>query len=121
MYGTYNPYAYSRRRTCRAPACVCESPCEAYERGYQHVECRGPEDDCPGCDECIEVVEDSKTVVARAPRSEAGRKRRAASGIEPGDRIRVTRGFEYQKGGGPRLGYYYREYLVEKKQPMQEA
>jgi len=116
MYGTYNPYAYRRRRTCSAPACICESPCDAYYGSDESRECRGPEDLCEGCDDCIEVVQSSKTVVARAPRTEAGRKRRAANGIEPGDLIRVTRGFEYQKNGGPRLGYYYREYLVKKNQ-----
>ena len=118
-FNAYNPYAYSRRRTCSAPACMCESPCDAYYYGdgSERRGCRGPEDQCEGCDDCTEVVQSSKTVIARAPRTDAGRKRRAANGIEPGDRIRVTRVFDYQKNGGPRLGYFYQEYLVEKRRP----
>ncbi len=96
--------------TCRAPRCLCDSPCEAYEREEQESDqqCRGPEDFCDGCGECTETASTSKVVVARAPRSEAGRKRRARNGIKPGDLIRVTLGFQFQVGG-PRLGYFRRE------------
>jgi hypothetical protein len=98
-------------RICRAPRCLCDSPCEAYEREEQESDqqqCRGPEDFCDGCPECTDTVETSKVVTARAPRTEEGRKRRARNGIKPGDLIRVTRGFKYQTGG-PRLGYFQRE------------
>jgi hypothetical protein len=104
------------RLTCRAPRCRCVSPCETYERdGRDDQYCRGPEDFCDGCPECTETVETSKVVTARAPRTEAGRKRRARNGIRPGDLIRVTRGFEYQTGG-PRLGYFHKETLTQKRE-----
>ena len=41
----------------------------------------------------------TRTVVARAPRTEAGRARRARNGIRPGDKILVTSGFDYEVGG----------------------
>lgn len=81
---------------------------------YYDEECGGASDECEGCDGCTETSTTTRTVIARAPRSEAGRERRAKSGIRPGDKIRVTTGFEYQTGGGPRIGYVRRcEQLVE--------
>lgn len=104
-------YAYNcGDRTCGASDCgSCRNGAPPWEE-----ECAGAEDDCPGCDSCLEIVESNKYVIARAPRTEAGRKRRAANGIEPGDRICVTRGFEYQRGGGPRTRYFYGERLIKK-------
>ncbi len=66
---------------------------------------------CNGCDDCLHTVYRTKMVVARAPRSEAGRARRARLGINPGDRIRVTTGFDYQVNG-PRTGYFRNEVPV---------
>jgi hypothetical protein len=77
-------------------------------------DCAGRRDGCDGCDGCRVRVTRTRVVVARAPRSAAGAARRAASGINPGDRVRVTTGFEYQAGGGPRLGYFRKEVLLAK-------
>jgi len=86
-----------------------------YRRPYYCDEprCYGP-GECEGCDACTEVAKTTRVVAARAPRSEAGRKRRDRNGIRPGDKIKVTTGFHYQRDGGPRLGYFgRRETLVE--------
>ena len=72
---------------------------------YYDRECEGVADGCDGCGGCTESTQTTRKVVARAPRSPAGVARRAANGIRPGDTIRVTTGFEYQKGGG-RFGYF---------------
>jgi len=62
-------------------------------------ECEGALE-CEGCYLCLGRVTKTREVVARAPRSEAGRARRAVNGIRPGDTITVTTGFEFQKNGG---------------------
>jgi hypothetical protein len=87
-------------------------PCCGPER-EEREECRGGDDGCWGCDECERETYTSRTVVARAPRSERGVARRARNGIRPGDTIRVTKGFKYQLGG-PRGDYYMQEQLLER-------
>ena len=89
-------------------------PCCSDDRDYT---CggNGAASGCAGCEDCIERVSRSRTVIARAPRSEAGRAQRARNGINPGDRIRVTTGFKYQVNGGPRMGYFRWEALVARK------
>ncbi|MDB4278050.1 hypothetical protein N9917_00310 [Deltaproteobacteria bacterium] len=59
----------------------------------------GPYEDCEGCEDCTEEVSRTKYVLARKAR---GR-------ILPGDLVRVTTGFSFQRNGGPRLGYFKRE------------
>lgn len=76
--------------------------------------CEGAAAFCDGCSLCEETTGRTRRVIARAPRSEAGRKRRARNGIKPGDLIWVTRGFYFQKGGGPRLRYFTREARVNR-------
>ena len=70
-------------------------------RDHFDHECNGPRDQCEGCDLCTEDVSRTKTVIARKARGQ----------IRPGDLVRVTTGFLYQKNG-PRLGYYKREYIA---------
>ena len=60
-----------------------------------------------------ETVSTRKTLIARAPRSEAGRMRRARNGIRVGDKIEVISGFSYIVDG-PRNGYFYGETLVKR-------
>jgi hypothetical protein len=62
--------------------------------GYDD-ECRGALDNCKGCDSCIEKVSETTFRVAR----------KARGNILPGDLVKVTAGFQYQKGG-KRLGYF---------------
>lgn len=98
-------------RTCGAPDCgSCRNG-----RAPWDEECAGPEDQCDGCEFCSETVQTTKRVIARAPRTEKGRKRRERNGIKPGDTITVESGFHYQKNG-PRLGYFRRERLVRRGQ-----
>lgn len=59
------------------------------------------------------VVSTRKTVIARAPRSEVGRMRRARNGIRVGDKIQVVSGFSYIVDG-PRTGYFCGETLIER-------
>lgn len=75
--------------------------------------CGGSDGGCDGCEHCTEDVRVTRKVIARAPRSDKGRERRARNQIKPGDTITVTTGFEYQTGGGPRMGYFRHERLVE--------
>jgi hypothetical protein len=67
-----------------------------------HDTCRGAREGCDGCDICIERVTTRTLRVAR----------KARAGILPGDLVEVTVGFEYQAGGGKRLGYFTREHRV---------
>ena len=70
---------------------------------------------CEGCEDCIvEVQRMARAVTARAPRTDAGRARRAQNGIQPGDRIWVTEWFTYQVRGGPRTGYFRWERKVHR-------
>jgi hypothetical protein len=89
-------------------------PCCSDDREYT-CDGEGRSGGCDGCDDCIEKVSRTKVVTAATPRSEAGRARRARNGINPGDRIRITVGFEYQVNGGPRMGYFRKEVLVARK------
>jgi hypothetical protein len=57
---------------------------------------------CDGCDSCIASVTTRTLRVAR----------KARAGILHGDLVEVTVGFEYQTGGGKRLGYFTREHRV---------
>lgn len=69
--------------------------------------------DCEGCEDCIvEVRRGARLVTARAPRTDAGRARRARNGIQPGDRVWVTEGFTFQVGGA-RTGYFRKERAVK--------
>lgn len=68
--------------------------------GYDDDECRGALDNCKGCS-CIEEVSDTTFRVAR----------KARGNILPGDLVKVTGGFTYQKGG-KRLGYFGSEGTV---------
>lgn len=90
--------------------CPCCSDDGEYSCGGE-----GRRSGCEGCDDCLKEATRSRIVTAAAPRSEAGRARRACNGIKPGDRIRVTVGFEYQVNGGPRMGYFRKEMLVARK------
>lgn len=94
--------------------CPCCGP-EVEDDGDESTTCEGAASGCEGCDGCIYTVYRTKVVVARAPRSAAGAARRARLGINPGDRIRITVGFEYQVGGGPRKGYFRNEVPVARK------
>lgn len=87
-------------------------PCCGPEEPEEESACEGAASGCEGCGDCIERVERWRTVTARAPRSAAGRARRARNGIKPGDRIVAYSAFEYQINGGPRTGYFHSEWLA---------
>jgi hypothetical protein len=91
--------------------CPCCGP-EREER-EEREECSGYDDGCNGCEECERETAYSRTVIARAPRSQRGLARRNINGIRPGDTIRVTKGFTFQLGG-PRGNYYMREQLIQR-------
>ena len=89
-------------------------PCCGPERDYdEREECRGGDDGCWGCEECERETGYTRTVVARAPRSQRGVARRNVNGIRPGDTIKVTKGFTFQLNG-PRGNYFTREQLIER-------
>jgi hypothetical protein len=94
------------------PNCPCCGP-EVEDDGDESTTCEGAgaASGCEGCDDCLYYTVHTKVVVARAPRSAAGAARRARLGINPGDRIRVTTGFDYQVNG-PRTGYFRNEVPV---------
>lgn len=130
MYG-YSRYGYSRYDYEDARAEYAAEMAEEKRRTYKYncggfASYYGPcgASDCGSCrngpppweEEEEEEEHDVRTVrivIARAPRSEAGRARREKNGIKPGDKIRVVSGFSYVEGG-PRTGYYRYETLIEK-------
>ena len=75
-----------------------------YDREYddEDYSCQGPVDQCEGCESCTETVQRTTYHVAR----------KARGFIQPGDLVAVSNGFEYQKNGGPRRGYFRREHLA---------
>ena len=74
--------------------------------------CYGPS---AGSDDDEEDVEETSTTQYRI-----ARKARPRCGIRPGDLIRVTTGFTYEKGG-PRLGYLTPSYCVVSFGPASTA
>ena len=66
-----------------------------YDRCDDRESCGGAASGCAGCEDCIKEV--------RAYSGHTARK--AHHGLLPGDRYLRTTGFEYQEGGGKRLGY----------------
>lgn len=93
--------------------CPCCSPYEEPNCGGE-----GARGDCEGCGACIVEVSAGRWVTARAPRTDAGRARRARNGAKPGDKVWVVEGFTYQVRGGPRLGYFRHESRVIKAESI---
>ena len=83
-------------------------PCCSPEPEESETTCEGGIDGCWGCGMCEDSTCRVRRVIARAPRSEAGHRRRDRNGIRPGDEIIVERGFTFQRNG-PRLRYYITE------------
>jgi hypothetical protein len=92
--------------------CYANCPCCSEEPEEPNCGGEGARGGCEGCEACVVEVRAGRWVTARAPRTDAGRDRRARNGIQPGERVWLVEGFTYQVRGGPRFGYFRYERAI---------